>query len=71
MGNILIRAIELKEKVEMIYSDKNNQVSQRIIHPVKKNNDLVVAYCYTKRTIRTFRLDNILSVDKVRHKVGA
>lgn len=64
MKGILIRSINRQEKIEMIYFDQNNQVSQRVIRVLKINDD--ATYCYTKRQIRTFKLDNILSVGKVR-----
>ncbi|MFZ3577864.1 hypothetical protein [Virgibacillus sp. DJP39] len=51
MKGILKRSIKRKEKVLMIYINKNNQLSQQVI--------------------RAFKLDNILSVGKLRSRVGA
>ncbi|ASK64123.1 hypothetical protein CFK37_19180 [Virgibacillus phasianinus] len=71
MKNMLLRAIQHKEKMELIYLDKNNLASQRVVQVYKINDDKIMAYCYTKRAIRTFKLDNILSVGPVRKRMGA
>ncbi|MFZ3578758.1 hypothetical protein [Virgibacillus sp. DJP39] len=71
MKNMIIRSIQKKEKIEMIYLSNDNQVSQRVIRVLKINDEMIMAYCYTKRTIRTFKLENILSVGSVRKRMGA
>lgn len=71
MKNMLIRSIQSKEKIEMIYLSKDNQASQRIIRVLKINDEMIMAYCYTRRTIRTFKLENILSVGSFRKRMGA
>lgn len=71
MKKRLMRSIQSKEKIEMIYLSKDNQVSQRMIRVLKINDEMIMAYCYTRRTIRTFKLENILSVGSVKKRMGA
>ncbi|WP_430787521.1 hypothetical protein VBD025_16680 [Virgibacillus flavescens] len=71
MKNMIMRSIQNKEKLEMIYLSSDNCVSQRVVRVLKLNDDMIMAYCYTKRTIRTFKLENILSVGQVRKRMGA
>lgn len=71
MKNMIMRSIQNKEKLEMIYLSSDNRVSQRVVRVLKLNDDMIMAYCYTKRTIRTFKLENILSVGQVRKRMGA
>ncbi|MFC3040518.1 hypothetical protein ACFOGI_09700 [Virgibacillus xinjiangensis] len=59
------------QKLEMIYLSGNGQISQRIIRVVKVEGEYVLAYCYTKKEVRKFKLDRILSAYPVRRKVGA
>ncbi|WP_404451818.1 hypothetical protein LG329_15970 [Virgibacillus necropolis] len=71
MKNMIMRSIQNKEKIEMIYLSEDNQATQRIIRVLKINNEMIIAYCYTRRTIRTFKLENILSIGSVRKRMGA
>ncbi|GGB58293.1 hypothetical protein F3157_20245 [Virgibacillus dakarensis] len=57
--------------LELIYLDSNNQITQRTIKVLRTNNDTVLAFCYTKRQVRTFKRNNILSVGPIRKRVGA
>ncbi|GGE56268.1 hypothetical protein GCM10011391_39050 [Pullulanibacillus camelliae] len=47
--------------IEMIYLDQHGDMSQRTIKVISQRGALLVAYCYTKQSIRTFSTDNILS----------
>ncbi|WP_099157255.1 hypothetical protein [Virgibacillus ndiopensis] len=71
MKGLLIRSIDNKEKIEMIYLAADNHISQRIIRVLKINGGMVLAYCYQKKKVRTFKLDNILSVGSIRKRMGA
>ncbi|MDV2683017.1 WYL domain-containing protein [Alkalihalophilus lindianensis] len=67
MQGLLMRAMERKEKVEMIYLSANGELTQRVIDVVNLNDQHVIAYCYTRKERRLFKLDNILSLsNKVR-----
>lgn len=71
MEKILMRSMQTGQKLEVIYLSNENQVSQRFIRVIKLNGDMVMAYCYSKRKVRTFKLDNILSVGPLPKRMGA
>lgn len=48
--------------VEIIYVDKHNQISQRLIEVRSVQGDRVKAYCLKQRVLRVFKLTNILAV---------
>lgn len=71
MNGLLRRSMNLKTPLAIIYINNSNQISQRIIRVLKVEDPLIKAYCYTKKQFRTFRLDNILSVDVLRKRMEA
>ncbi len=71
MKSLLKRAAESKQRLEMIYINRDNQMSQRIIKVIDVKGSTIKAYCYTKRQFRTFNLANILSAAPVRQRRGA
>lgn len=71
MKKLLQRSVQTKQRLEMIYLDSDNQVSQRIIRVININDNMILAYCFTRKKVRTFKLDYILSVEPVRKRVGA
>ncbi|GGH81074.1 hypothetical protein JOD43_002429 [Pullulanibacillus pueri] len=52
--------------LEIIYLDASNSMSQRKIRIIKQNASLVIAYCYTRKQIRTFYIENILGWKRVK-----
>ncbi|SDL99511.1 hypothetical protein [Sediminibacillus halophilus] len=62
MKTMLHLAQDNKTKVEMIYQAKNGQLSQRIVRILQVKEEQVVAYCFYRKQVRTFRLENILAV---------
>jgi predicted DNA-binding transcriptional regulator YafY len=67
MKGLLTRAMERREKVEMIYLSAKGEVTQRVIDVVNLNDQHVIAYCHTRKERRLFKIDNILSLSiKVR-----
>ncbi|MCU9614064.1 hypothetical protein OEV98_10885 [Caldibacillus lycopersici] len=71
MNSLFLRAIENGEKLEMIYQSDKGILTQRIIGVRKIGKEYIQAYCYTKHQIRTFKINNILSIAPIRHKRGA
>lgn len=61
MRNNVIKAIETNYVVDMIYLAKNGDVSKRRIKVLQIDGDLFRAYCYLRRSNRTFKIDNILA----------
>ncbi|MCJ7843242.1 WYL domain-containing protein [Lederbergia sp. NSJ-179] len=66
MLQFLKRACESDTPIEIIYMDRNNQISQRTIKVLSISTTSMKAYCYTKRQFRTFKIGNILSTGPIR-----
>ncbi|WP_080875534.1 hypothetical protein [Oceanobacillus timonensis] len=71
MTGFLTRAMDSKEKIMIYYMDSKGKVSQRIIRVVDIDDDKVLAYCYYRKQVRSFKLDNILSCGYIKRSVGA
>jgi len=73
MKMLLLRAVETGEKLEMIYMSATGDLTQRVIKVASVNDDSVLAYCYTRRQSRMFKMNNVLSIMPLRkhHRIGA
>lgn len=71
MQSLLKRAVGSRQRLEMIYINKNNQITQRIIKVIGVTESTIKAYCFTRRQFRTFNTANILSIAPVRQRRGA
>ncbi|MFD2924148.1 hypothetical protein [Halobacillus naozhouensis] len=71
MDGLLNRAVGQNQKLEMIYLDSKGEMSQRIVRVVHVREDDLLAFCNSRRKVRTFKKENILSIARVRKKVGA
>ncbi|MBM7645065.1 putative DNA-binding transcriptional regulator YafY [Scopulibacillus daqui] len=49
------------EIIEMIYVDKSGNFSQRKVKIISVADNYLKAYCYRRRCVRIFALENILS----------
>ncbi|RLL47727.1 WYL domain-containing protein [Oceanobacillus piezotolerans] len=67
----LSRAIKNQKKIEIIYIASNKQITKRTIRAIKLQEQYLLAYCYSKRSIRLFKLNNILAVQPLKMHVGA
>ncbi|QAS54437.1 hypothetical protein HLI_20550 [Halobacillus litoralis] len=68
MNGVLRRALEEKQKLELIYMDDKGKISQRGNRIVSIKEETVIAYCYTRETVRSFKVANILSVTPYRER---
>jgi predicted DNA-binding transcriptional regulator YafY len=66
MKGLLMRAAESGERLEMIYQSNKGDLTQRIIKVEKVGKDSFKAYCYTRMQLRTFKLNNVLSIGPIR-----
>lgn len=71
MKKLFNRSIQGHKRIMIFYVDNNNKVTQRVIRVIRVGEDAIVAYCYYRNKIRTFKLNNILSVGLPGKKVGA
>ena len=65
------QSLQHKSKIMIFYIDGSNNVTQRIIRVVNIEEDSIVAFCYYRKQVRTFKLNNILSVGPIKNRVGA
>jgi len=71
MIGFLTSAMDGKEKIMIYYMDSKGKVSQRVIRVVGIDDEKVLAYCYYRKQVRSFKLENILSCGQVKRSVGA
>ncbi|WML43415.1 hypothetical protein [Neobacillus sp. PS3-40] len=62
MNGLFQRSMEEHIPLEMIYLSENQQLSQRKLIVKEMNGDTIRAYCLLRKQIRTFRIENILSI---------
>ncbi|WP_152654519.1 hypothetical protein [Oceanobacillus sp. CFH 90083] len=56
---------------EMIYLAADQRVTQRFIRVIEVHEKDILAYCYYRKQLRLFKLENILSIQKVNRRAGA
>lgn len=61
MRNQLIKSIKYNESVDMMYMSNGAVISKRRIKVLQVNEDSFRAYCYLRKSKRTFRIDNVLA----------
>ncbi|QBP06963.1 hypothetical protein [Virgibacillus phage Mimir87] len=71
MKKLFNRSVQRKERIMIFYIDSNNNVTQRIIKVISIEESSVIAFCYYRKKVRTFKLSNILSVGPITKRVGA
>lgn len=71
MKGIIWRALQTGQTLEMIYISRNNKITHRYIKIVKIGSHSILAFCFEKRKLRTFKLDNILSIAPTKKRRGA
>jgi predicted DNA-binding transcriptional regulator YafY len=62
MNKLLIRSLTEESPIEIIYMAQHNQSTKRKIIVKKINLDSIVAYCFLRKQLRTFRIEHILAV---------
>lgn len=68
MRKTLERSISYGEVLDMMYMAKDGTVSKRRIKVVQLGELSFRAYCYLRKTNRTFTIDNVLALVPVFHK---
>lgn len=71
MKGIFVRALEKQQKVVVMYMDKNQQLTQRVVKVLKVNEEYVLVYCFFRKKLRTLRMDHILAAEPMKAKLGA
>ena len=71
MIGLLYKSFDKKEKIMIYYMNSKGKVSQRIIRVVQLDDEKILAYCYYRKQVRSFKLDNILSCGGIKRRVEA
>ncbi len=66
----LRRALESKEKIQIVYLDKNGKYTQRYVTVLALNDRHAICYCHYRKQYRMFKLDNILAVAYGKKSIG-
>ncbi|EOO23553.1 hypothetical protein IIU_06960 [Bacillus cereus VD133] len=66
MNHLLKCSLDQNIPIELIYLKDSGDFSQRTVIVRKIYEERVLVYCMQKQQVRTLKLANILSVDKVR-----
>ncbi|WP_102346851.1 hypothetical protein [Bacillus sp. Marseille-P3661] len=69
MLKILKNALKDHTLVEIIYVTKNGVISQRIIYVKAITENNIKSFCYLRKRIRIFKIENILAVLPYQKKV--
>ncbi|WJE17559.1 hypothetical protein QRD89_09485 [Halobacillus sp. ACCC02827] len=70
MRQLLNRSMTEHMPLEIIYLARDQSITQRFIRVIRMDETCLVAYCYTRKQVRTFRWDGILSVGVVYKNKG-
>ncbi|MBH0166291.1 hypothetical protein IHV12_15315 [Fictibacillus sp. 7GRE50] len=63
MENFLLRCHINQKPVEIMYISDSGKISQRTITIREIENTKIKGYCHLRRTLRVFKLENILSIN--------
>lgn len=66
MSGFFINAMEHRDKIMIYYMDSKGKISQRIIRVVQLDDEKILAYCYYRKQVRSFKKDNILSCGQLK-----
>lgn len=62
MRKVLVKSVDYGETLEMIYLSKNGEISKRRIKVLQVGEVSFRAYCFLRKSKRTFTIDNVLAL---------
>ena len=68
MKEILLKSMRYGQLVDVMYMAKNGQITKRRIKVIKLQGESFQAYCFLRKTKRTFKIDNVLALIPVKIK---
>lgn len=68
MRDQLVKAMQHNKIVNMMYLAKFGEITKRRIKIIKITGDTFQAYCFVRRSKRTFLIDNVLAIIPVVEK---
>lgn len=66
--NQLVKSVEYNESLDMMYMAADGSISKRRINVLQVGEVSFRAYCFLRKSKRTFTIDNILALVPVVHK---
>lgn len=58
----LINSMKYSEPLDMIYIANNGVISKRRVKVIQIEEGIFQAYCYLRKSTRTFKIDNVLAL---------
>ena len=68
MRNQLIKSMKYNESLDMMYMAKDGQISKRRIRVLQVGEVSFRAYCFLRKSNRTFIIDNVLALVPIKVK---
>ncbi len=68
MRNQLMKSIERNDLLDMMYMAKDGSISKRRIQVIQVGEGSFRAYCFLRKSKRTFTIDNVLAIVPVIQK---
>lgn len=62
MRNELIKSVKRSRTLTIMYVSDNEEITKRTVRVLKINSSTFTAYCYLRKSRRTFKIDNLLAV---------
>ncbi|MEK4404379.1 transcriptional regulator [Sporosarcina sp. FSL K6-6792] len=66
--NRLVKSVEYSEHLDMLYMAADGSISKRRINVLQVGEVSFRAYCFLRKSKRTFTIDNVLALVPVVHK---
>ncbi len=70
MLNAIKKSMQYNQSVNMIYMDDSGAITKRRVKPFKICGNTFMAYCYVRKSKRTFKIDNVLAVVPISKREG-
>ncbi|SIT18055.1 hypothetical protein, partial [Virgibacillus pantothenticus] len=61
MLGLFKNSLDNKQKLIIFYIDSDNKVTERYIRVIEIKENSILAYCFYRKQVRTFNMENILS----------
>ncbi|WP_438312190.1 transcriptional regulator [Sporosarcina sp. FA9] len=68
MRNQLMKSVEYSQSLDMMYMAKDGSISKRRIKVIQVGDNSFRAYCFLRKSRRTFIIDNVLALVPVIRK---
>ncbi|HLR71313.1 MAG TPA: hypothetical protein VK085_07755 [Pseudogracilibacillus sp.] len=71
MIGCLKKSVQTGRKITIIYLSESGSISKRIIQVISYRDEHIIAFCYVRNQLRTFKIGNILAVEQSEQKMEA